>query len=309
LREQKGDKPRSIRSYIGLTIKGFCMGAADVVPGVSGGTMAFILGIYEDLLGAVRSFDLQFLRLLIRFKIKDALNHTSWRFLTALLIGIFLAVFSLAKLLSWLLEYHPVLIWSFFFGLILASVYTVGRHLRKWSLPILVWIFMGTVGSYFLVGLVPLKTPETPWFLVLSGAVAICAMILPGISGSFILVLLGKYAYLLAAVNNRDFLPLILAAAGAAVGLITFVRCLSWLLKKYHDPTLAVLTGLMLGALRKVWPWKKTLETMTDGHGNVLIISQSNALPATWNQEVTLAVCLVIIGFFVVFIINLRASK
>ena len=309
MREQKGDKPRSIRSYIGLTIKGFCMGAADVVPGVSGGTMAFILGIYEDLLGAVRSFDLQFLRLLIRFKIKDALNHTSWRFLTALLIGIFLAIFSLAKLLSWLLEYHPVLIWSFFFGLILASVYTVGRHLQKWSLPILVWIFMGTVGSYFLVGLVPLKTPETPWFLLLSGAVAICAMILPGISGSFILVLLGKYTYLLAAVNNRDFLPLILAAAGAAFGLITFVRCLSWLLKKYHDPTLAVLTGLMLGALRKVWPWKKTLETMTDGHGNVLIISQSNALPATWNQEVTLAVCLVIIGFFVVFIINLRASK
>ena len=285
------------------------MGAADVVPGVSGGTMAFILGIYEELLEAIRSFDLQFLRLLIRFKIKEALNRTSWRFLTALFLGIFLAIFSLAKVLSWLLEHHPVLIWSFFFGLVLASVYTVGRHLQKWSLPITVWMFLGTVGSYFLVGLVPLETPESAWFLFLSGAVAICAMILPGISGSFILVLLGKYAYLLEAVNNRDFLPLIVAAAGACFGLITFVRCLNWLLKKYRDTTLAVLTGLMLGALRKVWPWKKTLETITDNHGNILIFSQSNTLPATWNQEVTLAVCLAVIGFFVVFVLNLRASK
>jgi putative membrane protein len=309
LKEQAGDKPRSIRSYIGLTIRGFCMGAADVVPGVSGGTMAFILGIYEELLEAIRSFDLQFLRLLIRFKFKDAFINTSWRFLTALFVGIFLAVFSLAKLLSWLLLNHPVLIWSFFFGLVLASVYTVGRHLQKWNLPIVGWMFMGTVGSYFLVGLVPLKTPDSPWFLFLSGAVAICAMILPGISGSFILVLLGKYTYLLEAVNNRDFLTLLLAAAGAGFGLITFVRCLNWLLKRYRDPTLAILTGLMLGALRKVWPWKKTLETMTDNHGNILIISQSNTLPATWNQEVTLAIGLIIVGFFVVFILNLRASK
>lgn len=285
------------------------MGAADVIPGVSGGTMAFILGIYEELLEAIRSFDLQFLKLLLRLKIKEALNRTSWRFLTALLFGIFLAVFSLARILSWLLHNHPVLIWSFFFGLILASVYTVGRHLQKWSLPISVWMFMGTVGSYLLVGLVPVKTPDSPWFLLMSGSVAICAMILPGISGSFILVLLGKYTYLLEAVNNRDFLPLILLATGAVLGLIAFVRFLNWLLKKFHDPTLAVLTGIMLGALRKVWPWKKTLETVTDSQGNVLIISQANALPATWNLEVTLALCLVIIGFLVVFILNLRASK
>ena len=309
MKEQAGVRSRSIRSYFGLTVKGFCMGAADVVPGVSGGTMAFILGIYEELLEAIRSFDLEFLKLLLQFKVKDAWNRTSWRFLTALLLGILLAVFSLARILSWLLQNRPVLIWSFFFGLVLASVYTVGRHLQKWNAAITVWMFLGTVGSYFLVGLVPLKTPDSPWFLLLSGAVAICAMILPGISGSFILVLLGKYAYLLEAVNNRDFFPLILAAAGAVFGLISFVRCLNWLLKRYHDLTLAVLTGLMLGALRKVWPWKKTLETMIDSHGNVLIISQSNTLPAAWNQEVTLAVCLAIIGFFVVFILNVRASK
>jgi len=285
------------------------MGAADVVPGVSGGTMAFILGIYEELLESIRSFDLQFLKLLSRFQIKDALNHTSWRFLTALFFGIFLAIFSLARILSWLLRDHPVLIWSFFFGLILASVYTVGRHLQKWTLPVSAWLFLGTVGSWFLVGLVPVNTPDSPWFIFMSGAIAICAMILPGISGSFILVLLGKYAYLLEAVNRRDFIPLILAAAGACLGLITFVRFLNWLLKRYRDPTLAVLTGFMLGALRKVWPWKETLDTMTDSHGKVHIISEANMLPAHWNLEITLALCLAILGFLVVFLLNLRASK
>jgi putative membrane protein len=309
LKKDLGNSNRSLLSYFGLTIKGFCMGAADVVPGVSGGTMAFILGIYEELLESIRSFDLQFLKLLSRFQIKDALNHTSWRFLTALFLGIFLAIFSLARILSWLLQDHPVLIWSFFFGLILASVYTVGMHLQKWTPPVLVWMFLGTVGSWFLVGLVPVNTPESPWFIFISGAIAICAMILPGISGSFILVLLGKYAYLLEAVNRRDFFPLILAAAGAGIGLITFVRCLNWLLKRYRDLTLAVLTGFMLGALRKVWPWKETLDTMTDSHGKVHIISEANTLPIQWNLEVTLALCLAILGFLVVFLLNLRASK
>ena len=285
------------------------MGAADVVPGVSGGTMAFILGIYEELLASIRSFDLQFLKLLSRFKIKEAINHTSWRFLAALFLGIFVAIFSLARILSWLLQDHPVLIWSFFFGLILASVYTVGKHLQKWTWPVFAWMCLGTIGSWFLVGLVPVKTPESPWFVFLSGAIAICAMILPGISGSFILVLLGKYAYLLDAVNRRDILPLIIAAAGAGLGLITFVRFLNWLFKKYRDPTLAVLTGLMLGALRKVWPWKKTLETMTDSHGEIHVVSEANFLPAQWNVEVTMAISLMIIGFVVVFLLNLRASK
>lgn len=296
-------------SYFGLTIKGFCMGAADVVPGVSGGTMAFILGIYGELLESVKSLDLKFLKLLVRFKFRDALNRTSWRFLTALFLGIFLAIFSLARILGWLLQNHPVLIWSFFMGLILASVYTVGRHLQKWTLPLSAWLFLGTVGSWLLVGLVPVNTPDSPWFVFISGAIAICAMILPGISGSYILVLLGKYAYLLEAVNRRDFLPLILAAAGAGLGLITFVRFLDWLLKKYRDPTLAVLTGFMLGALRKVWPWKKILETVTDSHGDVLIISQANILPAHWDLAVILALGLMILGFLFVFLLDLRASK
>jgi len=296
-------------SYILIWLKGFCMGAADVVPGVSGGTMAFILGIYEELIGAIRSFDIVFVKRLFSLRFKKALDHVPWPFLLALGIGIFTAIFSLARILSWLLENRPVFIWSFFFGLVLASIFTVGRHLKKWNLPLFGWLFLGAIGAYLLVGMVPVSTPETPWFLVLSGAVAICAMILPGISGSFILVLMGKYDYLLRAVNNRNFLTLALAATGAAIGLISFVRLLSWLLKRHRDVTIAVLTGLMLGALRKVWPWKKTLETVTDNKGNVLLISQSNTLPDSWNLEVTLALCLLIIGFLVVFLLNRRASR
>jgi putative membrane protein len=170
-------------------------------------------------------------------------------------------------------------------------------------------MFLGAVGAYILVGMVPVSTPETPWFLLLSGAVAICAMILPGISGSFILVLMGKYEYLLSAVNDRDLLTLALAASGAAIGLITFVRLLNWLLRKHRDVTIAVLTGLMLGALRKVWPWKKTLESATAADGGHSVVVQANTLPSHWNAEVTIAICLAVLGFLVVFFLNFWAGR
>jgi len=295
--------------YLETGAKGFCMGAADVVPGVSGGTMAFILGIYEDLLEAIRSFDLNFVRLLLRFRFREAFRRTAWRFLVALLAGIFLAIFSLAKLLSWLLHNQPVLIWSFFFGLILASVYTVGRHLQKWSAGLIPWIILGALGTYLLVGLMPVSAPHTPLFLFASGAVAICAMILPGISGAFVLVLLGQYAYVLEAVTKRDFLTLFLVAAGAGVGILSFARCLNWLLKKYHDPTMALLTGLMLGALRKVWPWKQTVEGILGDQGTAASLYQVNVFPSTWDMEVLVSLCLMGLGFFIVFIMNWCSSK
>ncbi|MBW2567500.1 MAG: DUF368 domain-containing protein, partial [Deltaproteobacteria bacterium] len=182
-----------------MTVKGFCMGAADVVPGVSGGTMAFILGIYEELIKSIKSFDLSFLRLLFSLRVKDALDHASWQFLLAIGLGILMAIFTLARILAWLLQNQPVLIWSFFFGLIVASVLVVSKHLSKWTSLIFVWIGLGALFAYLLVGMVPAKTPDTAWFLFMSGAIAICAMILPGISGAFILVLLGKYHYVLEA--------------------------------------------------------------------------------------------------------------
>ena len=292
-----------------LTAKGFCMGAADVVPGVSGGTMAFIMGIYEELIDAIRSFDLTGLRLIFSVQLRKFLEYTHWRFLLPLVFGILLAVFSLSRVLSWLLQNQPVLIWSFFLGLILASVVTVSRRVENW-LP-LTWcsLLAGLVGIYLLVGLVPGATPDSYWFLFVSGAVAICAMILPGISGSFILVLMGKYQYILEAVNDRNLLVLFIVAAGACVGLAAFSRLLGWLLTRYHDYMVAFLTGLMLGSLRKVWPFKETLESITGSGEKVISLVQNNVFPAQWTGEVTAALCLGVLGFVVVLILDRMARR
>lgn len=300
---------RSLTGYLLLTMKGFCMGAADVVPGVSGGTMAFILGIYEELIQSIKSFDLAFLRKLVSLKIKDALAPVSWQFVMAIGLGILMAIFTLARLLAWLLHNQPVLIWSFFFGLIVGSVITVSKHIDEWTPSTLAWMGLGSLCTYLLVGMVPAKTPDAAWFLFMSGSIAICAMILPGISGAFILVLLGKYHFVLEAVNNREVLTLVLVAAGAGAGLVTFVRLLSWLFNRYHDLTVALLTGFMLGSLRKVWPWKKTLQSMTDSHGNLIATSQVNILPSRWDSELIVALCLVVVGFLVVFSMNFIAEK
>jgi len=303
------NKNRSFPDYIALSVKGFCMGASDVVPGVSGGTMAFILGIYEELIDAIKSFDLKSLQFLVTLKFRPLLDRISWQFLLAVGIGIFTAIFTLSKLLSWLLQNRPVFIWSFFLGLILASVLSVSRRVEAWR--ILTWLFLvgGTLGSYFLVGLVPVATPNDYWFLFLCGAVAICAMILPGISGSYILVLLGKYQYVLDAVNHRDFLVLGLVAAGACVGIIAFSRILGWLLKNHHDLMVATLTGLMIGSLRKVWPWKETLESVVDSHGQMVPFVQSNILPGQWNGEVLVALSLMVAGLLAVLFLDRLGNR
>lgn len=281
------------------------MGSADVVPGVSGGTMAFILGIYEELIDSIRAMvNLTAIKLLLQFKIKAALDILPWKFLAAIGLGILLAIFSLAKFLEWMLINQPVLLWSFFFGLVLASIVTVSKRVKSWGPVTLISALIGAVMAYIIVGLVPLETPNAPWFLFLSGALAICAMILPGISGSFILVLLGKYQYVLSAVNNRDFVTLFLVAAGAGVGIVTFAQILGWLFKRYHDITVAVLIGLMLGSLRKIWPWKETVDFILDRHNEPIPIEQINVFPTTWTGEVTFALVLVIIGFAVVFALD-----
>ncbi len=304
----KSNNNRSFGAYLLLSAKGFCMGAADVVPGVSGGTMAFILGIYEELINAIRSFDVKCLKLIVSAKIRDFLDHVQWRFLLALGCGILLAIFSLSKVLSWLLQNEPVLIWSFFLGLILASVVSVSKRVESWRLLTWCSLMAGLAGIYFLVGLVPGATPNALWFLFVSGAVAICAMILPGISGSFILVLMGKYQYILEAVNQRNLLVLFVVAAGACVGLAAFSRLLGWLLTKYHDYMVAFLTGLMLGSLRKVWPFKETLESIVGRGGKVIPMVQENILPTQWTGEVTLAIGLAAVGFLVVLVLDRMAG-
>jgi len=301
---------RTMKEYLGLVVRGFAMGASDVVPGVSGGTMAFILGIYEELINSIRSLvNPQAIKLLLTFKIKEGLDMLPWQFLLAVGVGILLAIFSLAQFLEWMLVNHPALLWSFFFGLVTASIFTVVKRVSQWGVLTLGGVVVGTIVAYIIVGLVPAETTNAAWFLFLSGFIAICAMILPGISGSFILVLLGKYQYVLSAVNNRDFVTLFLVAAGAAVGIITFAQILGWLFKRYHDLTVAILIGLMIGSLRKIWPWKETVRTIIDRHGEPIPVEQINILPPVWTNEVTFALVLAIVGFAVVFVIDFWASK
>lgn len=301
---------RTLKDYAGLVAKGFAMGASDVVPGVSGGTMAFILGIYEELINSIRSLiNVQAVKLLLQFKIKEALDVLPWKFLAAVGTGILLAIFSLAKFLEWMLINHPALLWSFFFGLVLSSIFTVSKRVSAWGVQTIAATIIGTVAAYIIVGLVPVQTPEEAWFLFLSGAIAICAMILPGISGSFILVLLGKYQYVLSAVNQRDFVTLFIVAAGAGVGIVSFAQILGWLFKRYHDATVAVLIGLMLGSLRKIWPWKETVSYILDRHNEQIPTVQNNILPAAWTGEVTYALILAIVGFAVVLTLDYWASR
>lgn len=303
-------RPRSLRDYLGLVVRGFLMGSADVVPGVSGGTMAFILGIYEELILSIRSLARPaFLQALLKVRIREALQAINFSFLAAVFLGILLAVLTLAGLLEWLLIHQPVYLWSFFFGLVLASVFAVSDRVKQWRPRLWVALLAGTVAAYFLVGAVPLQTPNEWWFLFLSGAFAICAMILPGISGAFILVLLGKYQFVLSAVNQRDIVSLGLVGVGAVVGLISFAQILGWLFKRYHDLTVALLIGLMMGSLRKIWPWKETLAAIVDRHGETIPTIQQNVLPAltvngSLNVEVAVAVGLALVAFVLVLALD-----
>lgn len=285
------------------------MGAADVVPGVSGGTMAFILGIYEELIEAIHAVNVSFVRRLLSFRFREAFEDFPYWFLISVGIGIGGAIFSLAKSLNWALQNHPVLIWSFFFGLVLASVLAVRRRVMAWSPSITAATVLAAVAAYILVGLVPVETPDASWFLFLCGAIAICAMILPGISGSFILVLLGKYQYVLNAVVQRDFVTLFVVACGCAIGLLSFARLLRWLFHHYHNMTVAALIGLMIGSLRKVWPWKETVETFVDRHGDIRPLVQVNILPAAWSTEVGLAIILAVVGCVLVLVMERLADR
>jgi len=285
------------------------MGVANVIPGVSGGTMALILGIYEELINAIRSINLKFLRLITILNIKEALSSVPWPFLLPVGLGVLLATFSLAEVLSWLLGRYPVIVWSFFFGLIVSSVITVSRVIKQWRIPTIVAIAVGTITAYFLFGVIPVSTPNAPWFIFVSGFIAICAMILPGISGAYILVLLGKYHYILEALNNKDFFTLFIIGAGALVGLISFAQILGWLLKRYHDLTMAILIGLMLGSLRKIWPWKETVTTFIDSHGKEIPSLQSNIIPSSFTIEVVCALLFMLIGILVIWGLDLWARK
>lgn len=289
---------RKLKDYGLLVLKGMGMGAADVVPGVSGGTIAFIVGIYDELIQSINSIDLTALRLFLTGRFAEAWTRVNGYFLLSILAGIGISVFSLAKIITWLLTNHPVLVWAFFFGLVLASAWLVAKDVTRWTWKTVLGFVAGTVAAYFITVATPAETPSNLLFVFVCGAVAICAMILPGISGSFILVLLGKYFYIMDAVKSLRLLVLGVFAAGACVGITTFSRLLSFALSHVRNLTLAVLSGFMLGSLNKVWPWKETLSTYTDSHGVVKPLIERNVLP---NASVTEAVILMMVGFLMVY--------
>ncbi len=282
--------------YLSIFIKGFCMGIADLIPGVSGGTIAFLFGIYEELLNSIKSFDLVFLKHCLHFRFQKALSLTGWKFLLTLLSGILTAVFTLSHTMSWLLSDFPVQLQGFFFGLIIATVWVIARKIPKMDFAKIGLGLASAWMMFILVGMIPIQTYENLWFVCISGMIAICAMILPGISGAFILLLLGKYDFIIHAVSARDFLVLFVFAVGCGIGLLSFVHVLSWLLKKYYALTLTVLTGLVLGSLRKIWPWKETLNTMITAHGKVVPIEQMNILPENYGLDFWVTIALICAG-------------
>ena len=291
------------------------MGAADVVPGVSGGTIAFIAGIYEELVDSIKSINLHALKLLFTLKLKAFWQQINGSFLFSILLGIGISIFSLAKLMTWLLEHYPIQIWSFFFGLIIASTVLVAKEIQRWHAGTVIALIIGAAVAYVITILSPSETPNAWWFIILSGAIAICAMILPGISGAFILLLMGKYAYILVAVSDLQFGILLLFAFGAVTGIVSFSHLLSWLLKKHHTATVATLTGFMVGSLNKVWPWKETLETYTDSHGAVHPLVEANINPAAFEQLTGTpsflwqAILLCIFGFVLIFGLEYLGEK
>jgi putative membrane protein len=292
----------NFKSRFNLFLKGLAMGSADIVPGVSGGTIAFITGIYEELINSIKSVDIDFVKDLFGLKFKIAFERINFNFLLPLFLGIATALISLAHIVSFMLENYRVYTWSFFFGLILASILFIGKKIKNPIGQGGIGLLLGIVFGYILVGLIPVETPNELWFIFVSGMIAISAMILPGISGSFILLLLSKYEYMINALKNpfieNNFLIIIIFISGCAVGVIAFSRVLSYMFKKHYNLTVAILTGLIIGSLRKIWPWKEVLESRMI-HDELRVIDEMNILP-NLNFELLGAVLLIIAGFILV---------
>lgn len=296
-----------------LALKGFAMGLADIVPGVSGGTVAFVVGIYDRLLESIASVNGQFIKLLLSFKIREALAHIQFGFLAPLFAGIASAILLTSRLMHYLMKEEPVLTWSLFFGLICASCIYIGKKIKKESNKLAYAFFpAGIALGLALVSLVPIDTPNTTLYVFGAGAIAICAMILPGISGSFILLILGKYAFITGALKNPlgegNLLLILTFCVGCLFGLLSFSKVLNFLMHKYSNKMMLLLTGFMVGSLKKIWPWKETLET-TVIRGKEYILKEANIFPSEFNQETIFAFLIMFIGFSMVLGLEYMASK
>lgn len=277
-------KARAAKQYLMILIKGVGMGAADVVPGVSGGTIAFITGIYTELVESLRSFDIEAFRLIFSARLGSFWKRVNGGFLLALFSGILLSIFSLARLMQFLLGNYPVLVWSFFFGLVLISGFMVLKRISKWNIATVISLLSGIIAMVLITTFSPAETTESYWFIFLSGAIAICAMILPGVSGAFILLVLGKYQFILQAVSTLDIPVLLVFGTGVVSGLLSFANLLSFLLRNFYNITVAILSGFIIGSLNKIWPWKETVESALNSHGELIPVLQKNIWPGQFSQ-------------------------
>ncbi len=278
----------SIKKYILTYFKGIAMGAADIVPGVSGGSIALIAGIYQELLDSINSISLENLKLIPKGELKRFYKAVNGSFLLSLFLGILTSIFVLSKLITFLMSEHPIPLWSFFTGLILVSAFIILKEIKRWHLGVVVAVLIGTLVAFWVTNLPPTTSPDALWFTFLSGSIAICAMILPGISGSFILLILGQYEGILQAVTDRNFLKLFVFAAGCIVGILSFSRVVSWLLRKYYSTTIGLLSGFMLGSVNELWPWKIVTAWRTSSSGEQKPFLTENILPGSYLEQVGL---------------------
>ncbi len=300
----------ALKKHIVLFLKGMAMGAADVVPGVSGGTIAFISGIYKELIDSISNINLGLIVTLKKEGFKAFWQKANANFLVSILAGIFISALSVMHLMHYLLENHPVQIWSFFFGLVAASIIFIGKQITNWS-PLAILLFViSAIGAFLITKMNIIDSSESLLYLFVCGAIAICAMILPGISGSFILVLLGAYSTISTAVHNMEIKKLLVFFTGCIVGILSFSRLLRWLFSKYENTTLVILTGFILGSLNKIWPWKKTLQSITINE-KVHIVKEASVLPQNYNGEpfVFMAVLFMVIGFVLILSLEKIAKR
>lgn len=302
--------------YIFLLLKGMAMGAANVIPGVSGGTIALITEIFERLINAIKSFNLYAIKLLFKGKIKDFIAYTDLYFLIAVFAGVIIAIVSLAKLFDYLFENYPVYIWAYFFGLVLASVYYVGKRVERITIAVVISFIIGTAIAIMISILNPATENQNFFYLIICGVVAICSMILPGLSGSFVLFIMGNYKLVaIDAINERNFEVLLPVLIGAVVGLIAFSHLLSWVFKKYRNETISILTGFILGSLSILWPWQNKvyltdkLGEMIMKNGEPVIISYERVLPTEFGQDFWIAILFIVIGIASIWGIETAAEK
>lgn len=296
--------------YLVISLKGLAMGAADVVPGVSGGTIAFISGIYEELITTINNVNLSLLKSLKTEGFKVFWKKLNGNFILALLSGIAISIISLAKFISWLMDNEPIALWSFFFGLVVASIFLMAKEIKKWDLSAISMFLIGAVAAYYITTLPPTENVEALPYLFFSGALAICAMILPGISGAFILVLLGSYKTILDALHERDLKIIITVGLGIVFGLLSFAKLLKWMFTHYKNATLAILTGFILGSLNKIWPWKEVLETKIIDD-KLIVLKDQNISPFAYDgdPQIITGILLAIFGFSLIFILEKLAAK